>query len=323
MIHVHGDRPDKSTRLRHLPQRSLRCPQPGSRGGRRRLVDNGSLELNLPVPTNGGDACRRRWTPGQARNGVMSKPSIGTSRPLSLSLSRRHASPTMYEAERTPTKGPDTMNRPVIRTAVGLLIVISGFAGPRAANAQSHPARTWGRWRNADTSRGVFYLSVWGGEVCQTGEACGLANNTQVVTYQLAGLDQRWGAVRDTQEFVFPEDNVQNYFQDYRNGVTPMCLVTGGNNSTAAGASIVVYDCQSLSQGPGQYWNVEPAEFYGAPYPGCFLFYNEHSGLVMSVRNGVVQNGSQVDQWPMCEPGSDACGNPSNAWHPDQFWCPE
>jgi hypothetical protein len=42
----------------------------------------------------------------------------------------------------------------------------------------------------------------------------------------------------------------------------------------------------------------------------------------MSVQNGVVQNGSAVIQYTLCTPTNGACGNPSNSWHADQFWCP-
>lgn len=215
------------------------------------------------------------------------------------------------------------MKRLTTQMALGLSIVFAGLAVSGSANAQ-----TFGRWRNANTTNGTFYLGVAGG--CEyykgPGYECGLKSGQQIITYQLAGLDQQMAAPTD--ETV---GRIQDTYPDYQDLTTPMCVAVA-NNSKSLNAGVVIWDCQTTSQGPGQYWKAESAEDLGAPsqYAGCFVFINQNSSpsypankpVVLSVQNGVVKNGSAVVQYSLCTDTNGACGNPSNQWHADQFWCP-
>ncbi len=219
-----------------------------------------------------------------------------------------------------------------MRTRVlhGWSTFIVGLAIAGSAQAQ---AVTMARWRNADTRRGTFYFGVSGGETCNPStNICGLKSGTQIITYQKSGEDQIWGATESWFSI-----GIQDLFPDIANG-NPLC-VTPQNESTSRNANLIVKDCQFDVQDPNvpapsdngdwnQVWAAIPAESVGAPYTGCFAFekglQNDPAGpTVMSVYQGIVQNGSHVVQWPLCQPGSNACGNPPNAFHPDQWWCPE
>jgi len=81
---------------------------------------------------------------------------------------------------------------------------------------------------------------------------------------------------------------------------------------------LIIQNCLALNT---ESFVAMPAEAFGAPYPGCYAF--EAGELYMSVYQGNVKNGAHVVFWPLCVPGTGACGNPSDDWHPDQFWCPE
>lgn len=211
------------------------------------------------------------------------------------------------------------MNRRATQIGLGVSAVIAGLMLSGSASAQSTSLQ---RWQNANTTNGVFYLGVSGGEVC-TGPngSCGLKRGTQIITYQSSGDDQKMSApVVDT------TGRIQDYYNDKDNMIVSMCVGVA-NNLKSLNAGLVIWDCQDQSQGPGQWWEAVSAEELGAPFPGCFVFVNQNSSvngatIVMSVQNGVVKNGSGVVQYSLCSPASNACGNPSYAWHADQFWCP-
>jgi hypothetical protein len=210
-------------------------------------------------------------------------------------------------------------NKRATQIGLGVSLVIAGLALSGSANADSTPLQ---RWQNANTTYGAFYLGVSGGEVC-TGPngSCGLARGTGIITYQLSGDDQKMSA-----PLVDATGTIQDFYADKDNMIISMCVGVG-NNSQSLGAGLVIWDCQDQTKGPGQYWTALSAEELGAPFPGCFVFVNQNSSVngatvVMSVQNGVVANGSPVIQYSLCEPTNNACGNPANAWHADQFWCP-
>jgi hypothetical protein len=193
----------------------------------------------------------------------------------------------------------------------GLAIVVAGIGISGAAHAQS-----FSRWRNANTAHGTFYLGVAGGEVCNPANGqCGVAPGTQLITWQKAGDDQEVKFTLPAGGLVF----LQDFYEDPW-AIAGTCLhVRGQSNSENANleteSSLCLVD-------PYARWLPEAAENLGAPFPNCFAFQNQGSGLFMSVNQGNVQNGSRIVQWPLCVPGSGACGGPSG-YHADQFWCPE
>lgn len=172
------------------------------------------------------------------------------------------------------------MKRTATQKVLGAFIVITGLAISGTASAQVR----WGRWQNANYAQGLFYLGVSGGESCLgPGGPCGVTAGTQIITYQLSQLDQRWGAAREFSPPA-PLTTVQDYFTDYAGA--PMCLAVAAN-SKSLDTNLVVWECQSESQGPGQYWKIVKAEDFGATtYAGCFVFVNQNSGMVMSVNGG-------------------------------------
>jgi hypothetical protein len=212
------------------------------------------------------------------------------------------------------------MKRLATQMVLGLSVVFAGLAISGSASAQ-----TFGRWQNANQANGTFYLGVAGGCVSKgPGFECGMKPGQQIITYQLAGFDQQMSAFTDG-----TVTQIKDTYPDYMDLTTPTCVGVA-NNVKSLNAGLVIWDCQTPSQGPGQYWIAKTAESLGAPYSGCFVFVNQNSSagqpaskpIVMSVQSGVVKNGSAVVQYTLCSPTNGACGNPSNQWHPDQFWCP-
>jgi len=194
----------------------------------------------------------------------------------------------------------------------GLAIVVAGVAISGSAHAQS-----FSRWRNASTAHGTFFLGVSGGAQCNRFEECGVVPGTQLITWQKAGDDQQWRLVLPGGGFV----DVQDFFPDLATN-SGTCMHVR-NQSSSAGANLeltsggfCIFSDNSVR------WHLVRAEDIGAPFPGCFAFQNGLSGMFMSVYQGNVQNGSRVVQWPLCQPGSSACGAPAG-FHADQFWCPE
>lgn len=214
------------------------------------------------------------------------------------------------------------MTRVATQMALGVSFVIAGLALSGSATAQSTPLQ---RWQNANTSNGTFFLGVKGGQACNLSNgSCGVKNGTQTITYQQSAEDQEMRA-----PVVNAVGTIQNYYNDADNMALTSCLGVA-NNSKSLSAGVVSWDCQSMSQGPGQYWKALSAEGLGAPFPGCFAFVNQNAStaypankpVVMSVSGGSVQNGSGIIQYTLCTPTNGACGSPSNAFHADQFWCP-
>jgi hypothetical protein len=209
------------------------------------------------------------------------------------------------------------MKRLATQIALGVSIVFAGLAISGSAKAQ-----TWGRWQNLNEVNGQFYLGVAGGEVCNgPNGSCGVKRGAAMITWQRSGEDQDMGAPVDD-----ATGTIQDFYNDSANDVLPMCVGVAAN-SLALNAGVVIWDCQDQSQGPGQYWKTVSASELGAPFPGCFAFVNQNSSVngktvVMSVQGGVVKNGQAVVQYTLCTPTNGACGNPSNWWHEDQFWCP-
>jgi Ricin-type beta-trefoil lectin domain-like len=205
------------------------------------------------------------------------------------------------------------------RRMLGAFIVIASLAVSGFASAQ---AQIWGRWRNASTAAGgPYYLGVSGGEVCDPAtEKCGVKPGTQLITWTKSGLDQFMGAAN-------PANNggpgiFRDWYNDWFDGTTPMCLALPNNATTGPeNTNVVIWDCDS--QNNAQNWYLVPASIEGAPYPGCYLIVNQGNGMALSVYQGNVKDGARVILWPGCAPNNGECGNPSNAWHPDQFWCPD
>ena len=91
------------------------------------------------------------------------------------------------------------------------------------------------------------------------------------------------------------------------------------NSSTSNGALVVVRDIPPGSSTPDQTWEIKKAEDLGATtFANCYIFRNVFTGQVAGVSGGIVQNGSNVIQWPLF---LGTTGSPAG-WHPDQFWCP-
>jgi len=199
------------------------------------------------------------------------------------------------------------MKTSATRIALGLLIAAATLAASKGAHAQGFV-----HWRNASEPSGVkYYLGVAGGPICTPTRGCGYNAGTQIITWTLSQGDQNWLA-------NYPETGVvQNEFGDRGVG-DPWDLAVYGD-SLANNTNLVIEPPGDSSET----WSVVSAESIGAPYTGCYLFTNQRSGKVMAVYQGNVFNGAHVVQYDLCSPTDGKCGNPSNAYHPDQFWCPE
>jgi len=202
------------------------------------------------------------------------------------------------------TLGDDHMNT-FARIALGLLITGASLASPKAASA-------FVRWQNASTpNNNLFFMGVSGGPLCG-GHGCSYNSGTQIITYQFGQNDQEWNAT-----FPGGPEHIVNMFGDIVSG-TGWCLhVSGGSLSN--GANLVISPCTSSSI---DNWTIQSAQSLGAPWSGCFAFINQASGKAMAVQGGVPFNGAHVIQYDLCRPDNNACGNPSHAFHADQFWCP-
>ncbi len=205
------------------------------------------------------------------------------------------------------TAGEEQMKKSMTRIALGLFIAGASLAVSNAASAQ-----TFVRWLNASRpNNNLFFMGVSGGPLCG-GNRCSYNAGTQIITYQFGQNDQLWSAA-----FPGGPEHVVNMFGDIVSG-TGWCLhVSGGSISN--GANLVINPCTTSSI---DNWTIQSSESLGAPFRGCFIFRNQLSGKVMAVQGGVPFNGARVIQYDLCQPGSPACGNPSNAFHADQFWCP-
>jgi hypothetical protein len=192
------------------------------------------------------------------------------------------------------------MRRNTLRTALAAFIVIACVALTAPASAQDLV-----HYRNADTSQGKFFLGVSGGPTCSPVD-CGLNNGQSIITYQLSGSDQQWWSTTNG-PLLNLNDNVTID--------ALMCLGVAGGKLNE-GIPLVIWQCNGADD---QSWKVVPAETLKAPFPECFAFFNNKSGMVAGVSGGKVQNGTKVIQWPLFQgtPGGDA------GWHPDQFWCPQ
>jgi hypothetical protein len=202
------------------------------------------------------------------------------------------------------TLGDDQMKTSATRIALGLFIATASLAASKTASAQ-----TYVRWENASQPNGnIFFLGVSGGPQCD-GNRCAYSEGTQIITYQYGQLDQEWTAA------VPGTGPVTNLYGDPVSGAGYVLAVAG--NSTSDGANLVIWPSDGSL---GQTWEIEAV---AGAYSGCYVFRNPNSGKVMSVSGGTPYNGAHVIQYDFCQPGSPACGNPANAYHPDQFWCPE
>lgn len=215
------------------------------------------------------------------------------------------------------------MTRDVVRVARGLSVVMLGVAIAGTAQAQT---QGFAHLRNANTTHGKFYLGVKGGDDCPAGEDyCGLWAGQQLITWQyVSSPDQIWGVPP-----LGPTiENVSEILINPPPSPPPSsgpqaCIELDDYPIVQENDTLFVNDCQFGSQ-----WAAVTAESLGAPYPGCFAFKLVGEGfpntaMYLSVYQGNVKNGSAAIIWPLCQPNSLDCGNPSNAWHADQFWCPE
>ncbi|HVT09637.1 MAG TPA: hypothetical protein VHO67_19385 [Polyangia bacterium] len=198
------------------------------------------------------------------------------------------------------------MNKPATRIALGVFIAAATLAASNAAHAQA-----WVRWQNASTPNGnVYFLGVSGGPICTPTRGCGYNAGTQMITWAWGQTDQDW-------QPTYPGTvSVQNRYGDRGVGDPWYLAVSGG--SVNNNANVVI-------EPPGygaETWVIQPAADQGAPYTGCYIFWNKATGKAMSVAGGVPNNGAHVVQYDLCTPTNGKCGNPSHAWHPDQFWCP-
>jgi hypothetical protein len=163
-----------------------------------------------------------------------------------------------------------------------------------------------------------YYLGVSGGPFCTPTRGCGYTAGTPIILWTATtNGDQNWLS-------SYPgSGTVQNEFGDPGVGDPWDLAVYGdgtGNNSSVA---IEPPPVTSMT------WTITSATDLGAPYPGCYAFINQHATngqngtKAMVVYQGKVQQGQRVVLYDLCTPTNGKCGNPSNAWHPDQFWCPE
>jgi hypothetical protein len=192
------------------------------------------------------------------------------------------------------------MRRSALRTALAAFIAIGCVALTAPASAQSLV-----RYRNADKSNGTFFLGVSGGPSCSPVD-CGLKNGQSIITYQLGESDQQWWSTTNGPLYNL-NDNVTID--------ALMCLGVAGGRLDE-GIPLVIWQCNGADD---QSWKVVSASTLNAPFPNCFAFFNNKSGMVAGVSGGKVQNGTKVIQWPFFY------GTPGNiaGWHPDQFWCPQ
>ncbi len=205
------------------------------------------------------------------------------------------------------------------RAILGGFVVIASLAISGSASAQS---KIWARWKNAASPASTpYYMGVSGGKVCSW-YGCGVATGTQIIMWTKSDWDQEMGAP-DPANGGGP-GLVQDDYNDYEDGETPMCLALQ-NNATSGGqnTNFVIWDCGP--QNPGQNIQLKRAEDLSpaAPYPGCYAFIDQGTGMALSVYQGNLYKGARVVNWPLCVPNSGACGSPSNAYHADQFWCPD
>jgi hypothetical protein len=184
------------------------------------------------------------------------------------------------------------------KLGLGLFLVSAGVAMSAPASAQIVTRR----WRNADTSHGTFFFGVSGGARNNGFGKHWIDPGTNVIIWPASGSDQEWQAFEEG-----PASEVSNLFRDF--GGNTMCLAVAGNSPTQ-GAAMVVQECNG--QVP-QKWTVKKAEDYGAPFPGCFVFINANSGMVMGVSSANMVQGTQVIQWGFFQ----------LPYHSDQFWCPQ
>ncbi len=199
------------------------------------------------------------------------------------------------------------MKTSATRIALGVFIAAATMAASKGAHAQGFV-----RWQNASQPNGVqYYLGVSGGPWCTPTRGCGYTAGTQIITWTKSQDDQYWlGNYPGTV-------SVENKFGDPGVG-DPWFLAVSGN-STSNSANLVI---EPWGYGSSETWVIESAEQLGAPYSGCYAFVNQHSGKAMAVQGGVPNNGAHVIQYDFCAPNNNNCGNPSHAFHPDQFWCP-
>lgn len=203
------------------------------------------------------------------------------------------------------------MTRSALRIVQGLSIIIAGVAISGSAHAQS-----WMKLRNANMVHGKFYLGVSGGQVCNS-LGCGVEPGTQIIMWQSAfGGDQLWA-------WPMTDSTLTNDLPII-GGVPPAACIWIDDEPSGfpvENDSTYIENCAFASQ-----WQAVTAESLGAPYSGCFaikaLSGSPGAPEYLSVYQGNVVNSSHVVLWPLCQPNSLNCGNPS-AWHPDQFWCPE
>jgi hypothetical protein len=205
------------------------------------------------------------------------------------------------------TLGEDDMMTSATRIALGLIIACASVAAPKAASAQGFL-----RWMNASRpNNNIFFMGVAGGPQC-SGNRCSYTPGTQIITWQFGQNDQEWSAT-----VPGGPQHVVNLFGSPVSGAG-FCLHVAGS-SVSNNANLVINPCTTSST---DNWTIQSAESLGAPFSGCFIFRNQLSGKVMSAYQGNVFNGARVIQYDLCQPGSPACGNPANAFHADQFWCP-
>ena len=200
------------------------------------------------------------------------------------------------------------MKTSATRIALGLFIAVATLGISKGAHAQ-----TWAHWRNQVEPGGVpLYLGVSGGPFCTPTRGCGYTAGTHIILWtSTTSGDQNWLT-------SFPgTGNVQNEFGDPGTG-DPWDLAVYGDYT--ANSTYVVIEPPTVNSA---IWTITRAEDLGAPYTGCFAFINQNSGKAMVVYQGNVYKGASVVQYDLCTPTNNLCGNPSHAWHPDQFWCPE
>jgi phosphoribosyl-AMP cyclohydrolase len=114
----------------------------------------------------------------------------------------------------------------------------------------------------------------------------------------------------ENQEWYWGSEEGTSGFSEFKNRTTGQCLgVLGG--STAAGAEVVVWSCQSGAE--NQYWNAETGYFVASPDWLVFFNYNGassgSSSRVMEVKCDCDEESGKIDQEPL-----DVLGSPYQAW---------
>jgi hypothetical protein len=200
------------------------------------------------------------------------------------------------------------MRTSAARIALGVSIAAATLAASNAAHAT-----TWVRWKNkSEPNNNVYFLGVPGGCIPTT-RGCVYNSGTGMITWAYGQSDQDW-------QPTFPGTALK-VINRHGSPVSGCCFELAiANDSFNNNVNVII----SAPGAASNSWDIveKPDANLPAPYPGCYVFKNRRSGKVMSIRGGVPGNGAQVMQYDLCKPGSPACGNPSNAWHPDQFWCP-